>query len=413
MIDSKGSVVISEERALDGLAGSVVVPDGGGQCEDALQDADYHAFCGVAAVLLEVELAFEGVVDRLDDLAQRLEEPGACPFGVAFAGGPQERDPRARPGRLEGGAEVVLVADEGLARPGRGQVRAGGEHAGQHLALVGFRAGQGERDGQSLQGAHQVQAKAPEVAGVAGAVPVFGPSGQVRVPGGLAGAAALDRGGIHHPYVVGPYGGIGGQCPDAVPDHRCGGAQPLAVTGLLGQVREQVPQVRAGVPQPPGLGGEPRQGLQDRQGDQLSIAQFQAGADLGPPRPELRRFLQHVVRPDVQCGSEGVQVGVHEGLRVRRWVSNADPGHLLCSPRCDTPCQTPWNWSSSAARRRHRPAPRYPRAALDPGTGTGTTDQPEHWRDTGKLRASLSAPGLLARVYKCVTLPKSTGSKTG
>jgi hypothetical protein len=67
----------------------------------------------------------------------------------------------------------------------------------------------------------------------------------------------------------------------------------------------------------------------------------------------------------------------------------------------------------SAARRRHRPAPRYPRAALDPGTGTGTTDQPEHWRDTGKLRASISAPGLLARVYKCVTLPKSTGSKTG
>src|ERR1017187_3252 len=67
----------------------------------------------------------------------------------------------------------------------------------------------------------------------------------------------------------------------------------------------------------------------------------------------------------------------------------------------------------ATARHPGTPVPRYPRAALDPGTGTGTTDQPEHWRDTGKLRASISAPGLLARVYKCVTLPKSTGSKTG
>lgn len=31
---------------------------------------------GVVAVALEVELAFEGVVDRLDGLAQRLEETG-------------------------------------------------------------------------------------------------------------------------------------------------------------------------------------------------------------------------------------------------------------------------------------------------------------------------------------------------
>ena len=62
-------MVIDEERALDGLAGSVVVPDGGCHCEDALQDADYHAFGGVAAVLFQVELAFEGVVDSPGQLA--------------------------------------------------------------------------------------------------------------------------------------------------------------------------------------------------------------------------------------------------------------------------------------------------------------------------------------------------------
>jgi dipeptidyl aminopeptidase/acylaminoacyl peptidase len=169
------------------------VPDGGGQGEDALQDADYHAAGGVAAVLFQVELAFEGVVNGFDDLAQWLEELGACPGGLALAGGPQEFYPGAGHGGLEGGAEVVLVADEGLAWPGGDQVGAGGEHAGQHLALIGLRAGQGEGDGQAVQGAHQVQPEAPEVARVAGAVPVFSPSGQVRTFGGLPGAAAFDR----------------------------------------------------------------------------------------------------------------------------------------------------------------------------------------------------------------------------
>jgi hypothetical protein len=46
----------------------------------------------VAAVAFQVELAFEGVVDRLDDLAQGPEELGACPWRLALAGRAQERD---------------------------------------------------------------------------------------------------------------------------------------------------------------------------------------------------------------------------------------------------------------------------------------------------------------------------------
>jgi hypothetical protein len=152
MINSKGSVVVSQEGAPDGLPGLVVVPDGGGQGQDALQDPDGYSAGGVAAVGFEVELAFEGVVDGLDDLAQGLEEAGACSFRLAFAGGPQGRDAGGGDGRLEGGAVVVLVTDQGLAGPGGDQVLAGGEHAGQDLALVGFRAGQREGDGQALPG---------------------------------------------------------------------------------------------------------------------------------------------------------------------------------------------------------------------------------------------------------------------
>jgi hypothetical protein len=49
-------------------AGLVVVPDRCGQGQDALQDADHDSGGGVSAVSFQVELALEGVVDRLDDL---------------------------------------------------------------------------------------------------------------------------------------------------------------------------------------------------------------------------------------------------------------------------------------------------------------------------------------------------------
>jgi hypothetical protein len=51
----------------------VVVPDGGGERENALQDPDQDALVAVAAVAFEAELGLEGGVDRFDDLAQGLE----------------------------------------------------------------------------------------------------------------------------------------------------------------------------------------------------------------------------------------------------------------------------------------------------------------------------------------------------
>jgi hypothetical protein len=45
-----------------GLAGGAVVPDGGGQGEDASGDACGDTVDGAAAVMFEVQLAFVGVV---------------------------------------------------------------------------------------------------------------------------------------------------------------------------------------------------------------------------------------------------------------------------------------------------------------------------------------------------------------
>lgn len=125
MINSKGSVVVCQQGTLDGLAGLVVVPDGGGQCEDALQDADQDSGGRSAAVAFEVNLALVGVEDGLDGLAQRLEEPRAGSVGFALAGRAQQCQARAGEGGLEAGAEIVLISDEDLALPPGGQLRAG------------------------------------------------------------------------------------------------------------------------------------------------------------------------------------------------------------------------------------------------------------------------------------------------
>src|SRR3978361_794255 len=111
MIDSKGSVVVGEQGSFDRLAGAVVVPDRGGQGQDALHDAYPHPGRGVAAVLFEVELALESVVDGLDDLPQWLEELGPCPRWLSLAGRAQQLQPSFGEGGLELAAVVVLVRD--------------------------------------------------------------------------------------------------------------------------------------------------------------------------------------------------------------------------------------------------------------------------------------------------------------
>jgi hypothetical protein len=50
------------------------------------RDAYGHAGRGVTAVAFQVELSFEGLVDRLDGLAERLEQSGPGAGRFSFAG---------------------------------------------------------------------------------------------------------------------------------------------------------------------------------------------------------------------------------------------------------------------------------------------------------------------------------------
>ena len=108
-------------------------------------------------MVFEVELSFERVVDRLDGLAERLEEPTAGAFVFALAGPAQQLDAGVGKGGFEVAAEVVLVGDQYLPAPGRDQVRVVVEQVEQDLTLFGLGAGQGVADGQPVQGRDEVR----------------------------------------------------------------------------------------------------------------------------------------------------------------------------------------------------------------------------------------------------------------
>src|SRR5215472_3356379 len=72
-----GSVVEGGQRPLDGCTGGPVVPDAGGHSQQPLGDAGIDALGGAAAVAFEIELALEGVVDRLDPLPDPADGPVA------------------------------------------------------------------------------------------------------------------------------------------------------------------------------------------------------------------------------------------------------------------------------------------------------------------------------------------------
>jgi hypothetical protein len=70
-------VSLRDDQFVPPSTASVAASQSSCQGEDALKDPGRHPGRGMPAVALQVELAFEGVVDRFDDLAQWFEEPGS------------------------------------------------------------------------------------------------------------------------------------------------------------------------------------------------------------------------------------------------------------------------------------------------------------------------------------------------
>ena len=183
-----------------------------------------------------------------------------------------------------------------------------------------------------------------------GAVPVLRPPGQVRAPDGGSGAGALDGCGVGQPQVIAPRPRAARQCADG-PGHGAGqGAQALVPARLAGQVGEHPPQVAVGVADPVPLAGVAQQGLHDRQGDDLGIRDPRGDPYRWPHGHHLGMGPQQVIDRDVQCGGEGLQIGVHQSCL--HWLGNRVlSAPILRGPHpyhpAPTPHHTPWNQSSS------------------------------------------------------------------
>src|SRR6266700_3106961 len=179
MIDSKGSVVVCDQGSQDWLAGVPVVPDRGGQGEDALQDPHGDAGDGPAAVLFKIELAFEGLVDRFDALPYGPQQAPAGAGGFGAVRGSYDGDSVVVEPGFGVAVAVALVHDQDQPVGVVEHVRLQGDQVDEDFTFVGLGVGQGERDRQAVHGGDQVQAQAPEQPGVRGAVAVTGPAGQV------------------------------------------------------------------------------------------------------------------------------------------------------------------------------------------------------------------------------------------
>ena len=301
------------------------MPDDGGEGEESGADARCDAGFGASFVAFEGELAFEGLVDRFDDLAQWPQESGAGPWGLVLGGGPQQGDAGVVEVGFERFGAVAVVGDEGLARSGDpGRV----DHVCADFAFVGFRAGDRERDRQPRRGGDKVQPQTPEPPRMRRAVSVLGPSREVRAFLGLAAAAALDRRGVHQPHVVVPGLALACEASHDTGDHRGAAPQPLVVAVAVRQIREPRPKIRVGVAHELRLVVIAQQRRDHRQAGQLRVRQLRGEPHRRPLGSPPRVLRQQVIDPHIQCGREGVQVRARaENLQDRSVNTHPELGH--------------------------------------------------------------------------------------
>src|ERR1035437_5699523 len=330
MTNSKGSsVVIGNERAQDALLAVVVMPDGSSEGEQSLQYPSHDTLGSVSPVSFQVELAFQGLIDRLDHLTEWLQESRPWSRSLALLRRTDESRTLGGQEALELGTGIALVGQDDLTRSIGEQILVDLEQVSGHFSLVDLGICQCEGNLKTGRGADQMQSQSPEVAGVAGAIAIAGEAGEVTSSDCRTGTSTLDRGRVDHPGVVVPEVSILTEDPDQGVELALGLSQALVVAGLVGQIGEVPTQVLVGVAEEPGLRGEAEQRLEHRHGEELGITQPGGDTYLGPPDTKRRIGRQFVVDLHVQCGSEGVHIGVHGDLPGRIvGVSNADHGRL-------------------------------------------------------------------------------------
>ena len=99
-----------------------------------------------AAVQFEIELALEGVVDRLDQLPDRFEQVFAGSGCAVAIRGPQQHHAAVGEEGIEFAGDAALVSDDRELGPVAGESGVVVGHGHEDLAFVKLRVGQRPRD---------------------------------------------------------------------------------------------------------------------------------------------------------------------------------------------------------------------------------------------------------------------------
>src|SRR5665811_977782 len=204
MIDSTPSHTVGDQRPT-GTAKLMVEKDTGRQAENALQNALSDALRGAAPVVFQGEGALAGPEDRFDTLADGGEVRSLS--GLVFSLRPHQSGPEALDSFCELPPCVALIPQEDLPALAHGA----GQEFQTHLPLVPFGGGQAQGTGGAIRSEDGVQTKAPEVAGVRGAVAVVGHLRKSGALSRLPATGALHRRGVDEQEIVRKTGALAGK----------------------------------------------------------------------------------------------------------------------------------------------------------------------------------------------------------
>src|SRR5437899_1341024 len=230
------SVVVGNQGTLLGSVDPPVPPDARSECQQPLGHPCHDSTWSAGAMLFEGELAFEGVDDALDPLADRAER--ALARRLILAVGAEQSRTQLRDSGCQEAVGEAFVADDDLAFRDCASVK----ESLSHLSLSQLGIGQAPVDHQAVGSREQVELEAPEVAGVAGTVAVVGVPSQGRALYRLSAAGAGKRGGVEQAQPVTPGGRLAGEVAERRVEDRSQSPQSLVVARLLGQVGEEIAQ---------------------------------------------------------------------------------------------------------------------------------------------------------------------------
>jgi hypothetical protein len=319
MIDSTPLPVVVDQSPA-GTTQSVVEADAGGQTEKALQYALFETSQGTSSVAFQSEDVLAGVEDGFDALPKR-SNMWTFP-GLVFSLGPDHDSLQVFGGRSELSARISLVAEQDL--PARSPAAV--EELKSNISFIAFGRGDLKGPGSAVGGEDSVQTHSPEIAGVAGAIAVVTDVGKGGTQSRLPASSTFNRGGVDEQKVVRETGAL--LSKDDQEPAEIGGetASALEVAGLSGNTREQVGKRLARPAKETPVRGLAHDGLGDCQGNNLSVGDAPAGI--------TPSFWQKIIGCAINKGAEGVEVGVHRGLRADGVFDTVDFGLSASNPFC-------------------------------------------------------------------------------